>query len=137
MVGVRKNTHLFPEIAKVLTRFVKQQQRNHTFTSVALFRGQQTEVHSDKWNEPNSCNLVLPITQVVGGETWVADSDGEDQCPQFNKTYLVAFYLSQRCLNLRVNTAPSHGRDLWQSVLCLSLTRPAVGASCPSKTNSF
>ena len=140
IVGIRKNTHLFPEVAKALTRFVRQQQRNHTFTSVALFSGQQAEVHSDKWNEPNSYNLVLPITQVVGGEIWVADPDLEDLKTSARSsavTYLVTFYLSQRCLNLRVNTAPSHGRDLWQSVLCLSLTRLAVGASCPSKTNSF
>ena len=114
IVGIRSNTRLFPEVTRVLTRFVRQQRRNHTFTAVALFRGQQTELHSDKWNEPDSYNLVLPITQVIsGGGIWIEDPDGEAQCPQYNCN------LPGRILHLPALFKPSrkHCTVPWQGSL--------------------
>ena len=130
IVGIRNNTRLFPEVAKVLTRFVRQQRRNHTFTAVALFRGQKTELHSDQWNEPDSYNLVLPITQVIGGGVWVQDSDGEDQCPQFDCN------LPGRILHLPASFKPSrkHCTVPWQG---LSAHRVVLVAYTPRGWNSL
>ncbi|CAE6924534.1 unnamed protein product [Symbiodinium sp. CCMP2592] len=83
-------------VASVCERFVRQQRRDHTFTAVALFRGQQTELDSDKWNEPDSYNLA--------------------QCPQYNRN------LPGRILHLPALFKPSrkHCTVPWRHVDALA-----------------
>ena len=64
-----------------VTQFVKQQRRNHTFTAVALSRGQQDRT-AQRQTERACLEQTEPITQVAGGRIWVENTDGEDQCPQ-------------------------------------------------------
>ena len=84
IIGLRTNTHKFRGVTAVLTRFVRQQAKAKglSFTAVAVFHGCQFQLHSDKYNDPASYNYVYPLTRVDGGQIWVADPAGEDQCPE-------------------------------------------------------
>ena len=82
IIGLRTNTHKFRGVTAVLTRFVRQQAKGLSFTAVAVFHGCQFQLHSDKYNDPASYNYVYPLTRVDGGQIWVADPAGEDQCPE-------------------------------------------------------
>ena len=82
IIGLRTNTHKFRRVTAVLTRFVRQQAKGLSFTAVAVFHGCQFQLHSDKYNDPASYNYVYPLTRVDGGQIWVADPAGEDQCPE-------------------------------------------------------
>ena len=82
IVGLRSNTSKFRGVTHVLTRFVRQQAKNLTFTAVAVYQGCQFDLHTDKFNDPGSYNFVYPLTKVKGGQIWVEDPLGEQQCPQ-------------------------------------------------------
>ena len=51
---------------------------------MGLFQGQCTSLHSDVWNEPESYNLVIPLTRVTGGGIWIEDPEGIAQCPNLD-----------------------------------------------------
>ena len=84
IVGVRSNTHRFGKVSSVLARFVRHRFRNHQFAAIGLFQGQCTSLHSDAWNEPESYNLVIPLTRVTGGGIWIEDPEGTAQCPNLD-----------------------------------------------------
>ena len=84
ITGLRSNTSKFRGVTRVLTRFVRQQAKKLTFSAVAIYQGCQFDLHTDKFNDPGSYNFVYPLTRIKGGQIWVEDPLGEQQCPQHN-----------------------------------------------------
>ena len=68
------------KVSSVLARFVRQNLRNHPLAAIGLYQGQCTSLQSDAWNEPESYNLVIPLTRVTRGDIWIEDPEGTAQC---------------------------------------------------------
>ena len=64
-VGLRSNVGVFPNVTRLLARFVRQELPEHPFTSIVMFDDVQTDPHRDTQNAfvPNA---VMAITSFEG-----------------------------------------------------------------------
>ena len=112
IVGVRSNTHRFGKVSSdssVLARVVQHRFRSHQFAAIGLFQGQCTSLHSDAWNEPESYNLVIPLTRVTGGGIWIEDPEGTAQCPNLDCNLPGKILELPQASSLQRSTALFHG----------------------------
>ena len=69
-VSLRRNSTLFPNSTKVITKFVRQVFPDHKFTSVIIFDSVETSLHVDALNAQCD-NLVVGLSEFTGGDLWV------------------------------------------------------------------
>ncbi|CAE7262448.1 unnamed protein product [Symbiodinium sp. CCMP2456] len=79
--GLRRNSRVFPGVARVLCNFVRSLDASFTFTAVGIFRNLQTAPHRDSGNERGSRNLVAGLSSFRGGGIWTQDGGGQEACP--------------------------------------------------------
>ena len=70
LLGVRKATRSYPEVAKLLCRFVESLKQGFEFMAVALFRDLRTLPHRDLGNQQGTCNLVAGLSDFRAGSLW-------------------------------------------------------------------
>ena len=81
---------------------------------------------SDAWNEPESYNLVIPLTRVTGGEIWIEDPEGTAQCSNHDCNLPGKILELPASFQISINEALHR---LWPSlpgVGEVSLSRPAL-----------
>ena len=76
IAGLRQNVVLFPNVTRVLCRFVRSILPEHKFTALMLSRNMITQTHRDSFNEPCSRNAVIPLEVFEGGHVWVQSPKG-------------------------------------------------------------
>ena len=81
LLGVRKATRSYPEVAKLLCRFVESLKQGFEFMAVALFRDLRTLPHRDLGNQQGTCNLVAALSDFRAGGVWVSSESGAVPCP--------------------------------------------------------
>ena len=81
LLGVRKATRSYPEVAKLLCRFVESLKQGFEFMAVALFRDLRTLPHRDLGNQQGTCNLVAGLSDFRAGGVWVSSESGAVPCP--------------------------------------------------------
>ena len=74
--GIRSNVAVYPRVAELCARFVKQQPPGLKFSSIACFEGMLAAPHLDP---SNSClpNAVMALSKFTGGEIWVQSKTGD------------------------------------------------------------
>ena len=77
-VGWMKGMQEFPDLVKLLTKFVTEVEPTATFTSILVSFNTQKALHKDFNNDPRTYNYVIP-TQIPerGGELWVELKPGD------------------------------------------------------------
>ena len=81
LLGVRKATRSYPEVAKLLCRFVESLKQGFEFMAIALFRDLRTLPHRDLGNQQGTCNLVAGLSDFRAGGVWVSSESGAVPCP--------------------------------------------------------
>ena len=71
----------YPEVAKLLCRFVESLKQGFEFMAVALFRDLRTLPHRDLGNQQGTCNLVAGLSGFRAGGVWVSSDSGAVPCP--------------------------------------------------------
>ncbi|CAE7391205.1 unnamed protein product, partial [Symbiodinium microadriaticum] len=73
---VRDASRQYPLSTRVFARFLRQLSKDFTCTTIAVFTNLRTALHQDTANDPNSRNLLYPLTAFSGGGVWVESPDG-------------------------------------------------------------
>ena len=77
-VGWMKGVREFPDLVRLLTRFVTEVEPTATFTSVLVSYNTQKPLHKDFNNDPRTYNYVIPTQRPSsGGELWIELKPGD------------------------------------------------------------
>ena len=76
LLRVRDVSRDHPLSTKVFARFVKQICPEFSCTTLSVFTNLQASLHQDKGNDPNSRNLLFPLSSFEGGEVWYEQPGG-------------------------------------------------------------
>ena len=75
-IGVQQNTDDFPWTTLCVTGLINQACSTHQFSTCSLLKNTMHFMHRDSGNEPNTLNLIVPLSRWQGGQIWIADADG-------------------------------------------------------------
>ena len=81
LVGLRKNVAAFPEVCRLICRYIRQSVPGHPFTTFMLGKNLMAGVHVDKNNERGLPNAILKISTFSQGGIWVECDTGPHTCP--------------------------------------------------------
>ena len=73
---VRDVSKQYPLSTRVFARFIRQLSKDFTCTTIAAFTNLRATLHQDTANDPNSRNLLYPLTAFSGGGVSVESPDG-------------------------------------------------------------
>ena len=80
-VGIRSNTKKYPCTAALLAHMVRACTRSN-FTAVSLLRNLNMAAHVDRYNQPGSVNVLVPLSSFRRGELWLEEEHGPDLSPK-------------------------------------------------------
>ena len=80
LAGIRSFTRLFPNVCRILCRYIRAINPKHQFTTIILSQGVRSLMHRDSWNKPGSSNLLCNLTP-HSGAVWLHDPQGCDLDP--------------------------------------------------------
>ncbi|CAE7839749.1 NaCP60E [Symbiodinium sp. CCMP2592] len=66
-----------PMVCRYLTSLVRVVDPTFEFGALQLLFNVQSGFHLDKFNEKGSLNLIIPLTDFVGGQVWTRDESGD------------------------------------------------------------
>ena len=78
-MGLRRHTLRSPWFTTLLTSIIRYISPGHCFTTVTASRNVMTLMHMDNHNEEWSSNLVVPFSEYLAGQVWIACPDGDVQ----------------------------------------------------------
>ena len=81
LVGLRKNVAAFPEVCRLICRYIRQSVPGHPFTTFMLGKNLMAGVHVDKNNERGLPNAILKISTCSQGGIWVECDMDPHTCP--------------------------------------------------------
>ncbi|CAE7602690.1 unnamed protein product, partial [Symbiodinium necroappetens] len=80
-VGIRTNTRKYPWTSALLAHMVRA--CTHTnFSTVSLLHNVNMTTHVDKYNQPGSTNVLVPLSPFRRGELWGFEDQGPDLSPK-------------------------------------------------------
>ena len=80
-VGLRSNTKKYPCTAALLAHMVRACTHSN-FTAVSLLRNVNMATHVDRYNQPGSVNVLVPLSPFRRGELWLEEEHGPDLSPK-------------------------------------------------------
>ena len=80
-VGIRSNTKKYPCTAALLAHMVRACTHSN-FTAVSLLRNLNMATHVDRYNQPGSINVLVPLSSFRCGELWLQEDHGPDLSPK-------------------------------------------------------
>ena len=80
-VGIRSNTKKYPCTAALLAHMVRACTHSN-FTAVSLLRNLNMATHVDRYNQPGSINVLVPLSSFRRGELWLQEDHGPDLSPK-------------------------------------------------------
>ncbi|CAE7620298.1 unnamed protein product [Symbiodinium sp. CCMP2592] len=113
MVGVRNSTLRCPWTTALACRYVREQAPWHRFGAIAFTVNLLAEPHVDAHNDPNSNNLVLPITSFKRGGLWLADKAGSSP-RTIDGTRVMGTVLSFDGGGICFNPRVPHATERWE-----------------------
>ena len=81
VVGIHKNTTEYASAVQLICKFLGTRMKGRPFTSFTILDQCQSSLHIDSNNEPDSWNLIVPLSKFVGGGVWYEDEHGTMRCP--------------------------------------------------------
>ena len=81
VVGIHKNTIEYASAVQLICKFLSTRMKGRPFTSFTILDQCQSSLHIDSNNEPDSWNLIVPLSKFVGGGVWYEDEHGTMRCP--------------------------------------------------------
>ena len=82
VVGLHATTKDYAGAVELICRFLQRHLSGVPFTSFIFLDQCQSSLHIDANNEPDSWNLIVPLTDFEGGQVWFQSSDGHIACPE-------------------------------------------------------
>ena len=80
-VGIRSNARKYPWTSALLAHMVRA--CTHTnFSTVSLLHNVNMAAHVDKYNQPGSTNVLVPLSPFRRGELWLLEEHGPDLSPK-------------------------------------------------------
>ena len=80
-VGIRSNAKKYPCTAALLAHMVRACTHSN-FTAVSLLRNLNMATHVDRYNQPGSVNVLVPLSSFRRGELWLEEEHGPDLSPK-------------------------------------------------------
>ncbi|CAE7802215.1 unnamed protein product [Symbiodinium necroappetens] len=74
-VGIRSNTRKYPWTSALLAHMVRACTRTN-FSTVSLLRNVNMAAHVDKYSQPGSTNVLVPLSPFRRGELWLLEDNG-------------------------------------------------------------
>ena len=81
VVGLHNNTSVFAGAVKLICKFLRGMMNGAPFTSFTILDQCMSSLHVDSNNEPESWNLVVPLSEFSGGNLWYECEQGREPCP--------------------------------------------------------
>ncbi|CAE7424754.1 unnamed protein product, partial [Symbiodinium necroappetens] len=81
VVGLRNNTSVFAGAVELICKFLRGLMKGAPFTSVTILDQCMSSLHVDSSNEPESWNLIVPLSDFSGGNLWYECEQGREPCP--------------------------------------------------------
>ena len=82
VVGLRNNTTEYDASAvQLICKFLVERMKGRPFTSFTTLDQCESSLHIDSNNEPDTWNLIVPLSKLVGGSVWYEDEQGTVRCP--------------------------------------------------------
>ncbi|CAE7753847.1 RE1 [Symbiodinium sp. CCMP2592] len=113
--GVRSNLKEYPMTTKFLTTFAKKFSGEKTFSALGITRNTTLGIHRDSHNSRETSNMVLPLTEFVGGNLWIQDGDA-DPSVAIEKELSNGKQVLGRVLNLEKNKLVEFSPSQWHEV---------------------
>ena len=82
VVGLHRNTCQFAGAVQLICRFLRGLLKGAPFTAFTILDQCQSDLHIDSNNEPDSWNLIVPLSKFQGGHVWYQDDHGDTCGPQ-------------------------------------------------------
>ena len=82
VVGLHNTTFKFPKSVQVVCGFIRQFSGGYPFAAFTILDQTQSDLRQDTNNDPETWNLIIPLTDFVGGGVWYESRDGLLPCPQ-------------------------------------------------------
>ena len=82
VVGLHNTTSKFPKSVQVVCGFIRQFSGGYPFAAFTILDQTQSDLHQDTNNDPDTWNLIIPLTDFNGGGVWYESHDGQLPCPQ-------------------------------------------------------
>ncbi|CAE7781121.1 kptA, partial [Symbiodinium sp. CCMP2592] len=80
-VGLHSNTMAYAGAVRLICNFLSAHMKGVPFTSFIFLDQCQSSLHVDANNEPQSWNIIVPISSFQGGGVWYQAEDGDVVCP--------------------------------------------------------
>ncbi|CAE7830743.1 TY5A [Symbiodinium sp. CCMP2592] len=113
--GVRSNLKEYPMTTKFLTTFAKKFSGEKTFSALGITRNTTLGIHRDSHSSRETSNMVLPLTEFVGGNLWIQDGDA-DPSVAIEKELPNGKQVLGRVLNLEKNKLVEFSPSQWHEV---------------------
>eukprot|EP00439_Symbiodinium_sp_Y106_P070753 s2047_g12.t1 len=111
-MGLRRHTLRSPWFTTLLTSIIRYISPGHCFTTVTASRNVMTLMHMDNHNDEWSSNLVVPFSEYLAGQVWIACPDGDVQLVAHGQLGRLHSTQTPLCFNPRLHhaTAPWEGQ---------------------------
>ena len=70
VVGLHNTTFKFPKSVQVVCGFIRQFSGGYPFAAFTILDQTQSDLHQDTNNDPETWNLIIPLTDFDGGGVW-------------------------------------------------------------------
>ncbi|OLP75775.1 hypothetical protein AK812_SmicGene44377 [Symbiodinium microadriaticum] len=135
---VRDASRQYPLSTRVFARFLRQLSKDFTCTTIAVFTNLRTALHQDTANDPNSRNLLYPLTAFSGGGVWVESPDGVTTYMHDGKARTGHVLPVSEGLCFLDAPNPQHVTLEWQGERSLLVGYSATGAAdMPADTRAY
>ena len=106
--GLRQNCRDFPLVTQALNELMRARAPDARYTTLAMFRDLQTQVHADKGNDPCQVNTIIKLRNFQGGGLWVQGSAGRVRCPLPGETHRRGFLVDFKAGVLQFDAQAPH-----------------------------
>ena len=81
VVGLHNATRAFPASVQVVCDYIKRFSGGYPFAAFTILDQTQSDLHQDTNNDPETWNLIIPLTVFQGGGVWYEAESGPVPCP--------------------------------------------------------
>ena len=113
-VGIQSNTTKYPCTSALLAYMVRACTHSN-FSAVSLLHNVNMATHVDRYNQPGSTNVLVPLSSFRRGELWLQEKHGPDLSPKGqhqgrNHPILILFACQDWSSTPSPNTQHARGR---------------------------
>ncbi|CAE7207108.1 unnamed protein product, partial [Symbiodinium sp. KB8] len=101
-VGIRSNTRKYPCTSALLAYMVRACTHSN-FSTVSLLHNVNMATHVERYNQPGSTNVLVPLSSFRRGELWLQEEHGPDLSPKDSIKDAIILFACQDVTNDEYN----------------------------------